>query len=195
MPLQSYGKILEDKLADFRALESSLAQEKRNLVECEDSLTNIEEAQKILQMIAEGIQREAHEKISNVVTRCLAAVFDNPYDFEIDFEQKRGKTEANLQFVRDGVRFINPMRQVGGGPIDVAAFALRLACLILQRPPLRPVLILDEPFRNIRGKAYRHRVRTLLETLSKEMGVQFILNVDADSYPEFLLGKIVELPV
>jgi ABC-type sulfate/molybdate transport systems ATPase subunit len=86
------------------------------------------------------------------------------------------------------------MEEVGGGVIDVAAFALRLACVMLSRPKSRKMLILDEPLKNVRGVENRRRVRGMLLELAERMGFQFVLNVDADAYPEFALGKIVELP-
>lgn len=159
----------------------------------EDEMSFASEAQVILQTASQITQQQAHDRISNVVSRCLSSVFDDPYEFRIEFERKRGKTEANLKFVKSDMVLNEPIKQAGGGAIDVASFALRLSCLILQRPVLRRVLILDEPFKNIRGKIYRRRVRALIEDLSKELGVQFILNVDSDAYPEFLLGKVVEI--
>lgn len=77
--------------------------------------------------------------------------------------------------------------------MEVTAFALRLSALIMARPPLRKVLILDEPFKCVRGRKYRSRVRDLIVELSRELGVQFIINIDVESYPEFKLGKVIEL--
>ena len=50
-----------------------------------------------------------------------------------------------------------------------------------------------EPFRNIRGQEYRERVRDLVVQLAEELGVQFIINIDTDVYPEFELGKVIRL--
>jgi len=143
---------------------------------------------------AEGALDQVHMRVSKIVTRCLAAVFrDNPYEFAIDFDCKRGKTEAKLVFLRDGMELDNPIEEVGGGVIDVAALALRLSCILLSRPRRRRLLVLDEPLKNVRGKQNRKNVRSLLEALSEEMGVQIILNVDMDSYPEFVLGDVLEM--
>ncbi len=155
--------------------------------------TSATEAQGIVQHIAQALQQRAHRRISRVVSRCLAVVFDDPYEFRIDFERKRGKTEARLTFVRDGLVLSDPLNEVGGGVVDVASLALRLACLLLARPVRRRLVVLDEPFTCMRGKENRGRMRSLLLKLSEEMGFQFVLNVDGDAYPEFALGKIVEL--
>ena len=150
-------------------------------------------AQRIVQGIAQTIQQRLHEQIAQVVTRCLVAVFEEPYEFRIIFERKRGKTEARLAFVRDGLVCDSPLDEVGGGVVDVAALALRLACILLSRPRRRRLIVLDEPLRNIRGKGNRQRVRRMLMKLAEELEIQFLINVDIDAYPEFALGKIVEV--
>lgn len=78
-----------------------------------------------------------------------------------------------MVFIRDGQE-IDPMSASGGGVIDVAAFALRLACLLLATPRPRRLLVLDEPFRFVSAK-YRPKIRALLLQLSEELGVQIIL--------------------
>lgn len=147
------------------------------------------EAQAIIQRLAQSVQTQVHSQISTVVTRCLNAVFEEEsYEFQIDFELKRGKTEAKLSFVRDGMS-VDPLTASGGGVVDVASFALRLAALLLTKPRRRLLLVLDEPFRFVSAR-FRPRVATLLTQLSKELGVQIIL-VTHD--PTLKIGKVVEL--
>lgn len=153
-----------------------------------DNLQAAKEAQVIIQSVAKAVQQEAHERIASVVCRCLEAVFDDPYEFEISFESKRGRTEAVLEFVRQDTR-MDPLSAAGGGVVDVAAFALRLACLVLAKPRNRRVLFLDEPFRFV-SENFRSRIRDLLLTISEEMGVQIVMVTHID---ELRIGKIVEL--
>ena len=91
-------------------------------------------------------------------------------------------------FTKGGVE-VDPMTASGGGVVDVAAFALRLSALALQRPPLRRTLILDEPFKFL-SEEYRSRVVDLLDLLSSEMGVQFIM---VTHLKEFEVGKVVNI--
>lgn len=180
--------------ADRRLAQSQRDAETIALDEIRERVGVISEAQQIAQGVAATIQQLAHRRISSVVTRCLAAIFgDDAYQFEIRFVEKRGKTEAELILTRDGLELPTPLDSAGGGVIDVAAFALRLSCLILSRPQLRRVLILDEPFKALRGVDYRERVAGMIKSLSTDLGVQFILNIDIEAYPEFELGKVVEL--
>ena len=131
------------------------------------------EARRVIQAVAQSIQQVVHSRIASVVSRCLSSVFDEPYEFRINFVQKRGRTEAELVFIRNGVE-ADPMTASGGGVIDVASFALRLACLMLTRPTPRRVIVLDEPFKFL-SEEYRGRVREMLLELSELMGIQFIM--------------------
>jgi len=189
----NYRSKLNQLLADHRSASIQVKSERKILMQSEDDQTNAEEAQKIIQHTTQAIQQKAHDRIAGVVSRCLESIFDDPYEFKIEFERKRKRTEANLIFEKDGMIFDDPLNQISGGVCDVAAFALRLSCILLGRPPNRRVVILDEPFSNIRGKYNRERIRNLLLELSEELNIQFILNIDLDVYPEFALGKVIEM--
>jgi len=191
--IDTYRQFVQRLEHQHQLAKVQVQQETKAKEQAQAELDTTAEAQGIIQSIAQTIQQQAHRQIAEVVTRCLNAVFDDPYEFEIKFERKRGKTEAKLVFVRDGLELDDPLNEAGGGPIDVAALALRLACVLLAKPPRRRMLVLDEPFKNIRGRGNRHRVRLMLTRLAEELGVQFVACVDADSYPEFALGKVVEL--
>ena len=142
-----------------------------------------------MQKVAAAVQENAHRNLAAVVTRALEAVgYD--YEFRFRFERKRGKTEAKPVFVRDGQE-IDPLRGSGLGPVDVAAFALRVAAVVFQRPARRRLVVLDEPFKHVSARGgYRARVRAMVEAVSKETGVQIIMVSHAD---ELVCGKVIDL--
>lgn len=162
--------------------------ERRALRDAKHERESAREAQKVIQTVAQAIQTEAHGQIAGIVTKCLRSVFDLPYKFEIEFARKRGRTEAILKFVR-GETSIDPMTAAGGGVIDVASFALRVACLILARPARRRVIIMDENFKFL-SEEYRPRACKMLETLAEELGIQFI---QVTHSPELQAGKVIEI--
>ncbi len=152
-------------------------------------LRHARQAQALAQRVAAGVQAAAHSQIAAVVSRCLTAVFGpETYQFKIAFEQKRGRTEARLLLTRGGLE-LDPLDSAGGGVVDVAAFALRLAALVLERPARRRLLCLDEPWKHL-STEYRPALRELVEVLAREMGVQFLLITHS---PEFEIGKVVRL--
>lgn len=179
---------VDKKLAEFNLVRKKYKEENEALITVDFEIENTTEAQRTAQHVAQRVQQKAHDQIAGVVSKCLEAVFDEPYSFKIHFERKRGKTEARLTFERDGFE-VDPMTASGGGVVDVAAFALRLSCLLLTRPPVRKIMILDEPFRFV-SSDLRDRVRILIEDLSKEMGVQFFIITHMN---QLRTGKIIQL--
>lgn len=155
-----------------------------------DKVSDLTEAQKVIQLVAQGVQEDAHTKLTSIVTRCIRAVFDDPYEFRIDFERKRGKTEAVLTFVRGGNK-TDPLDGTGGGVLDVAAFALQIACIVLQKPRRRRLFVTDEPFKFVSERSgYRDRIRDVIEKLSEELGFQFVM-VTHDRLLE--IGRVFEI--
>ncbi len=192
MDLAGYRKVLEKQTIFYRQAVDSVGREELEEKKAVSQIQDTQEAQRIVQGIAQLIQQQIHSQISSVVTRCLNVVFaEDPYVFRIEFEQKRGKTEAKIVFERGGVVLDDPLNEVGGGVLDVASLALRLSSILLSRPPMRRLLVLDEPFSDIRGGEYRARTREMLLKLSQELGVQIIINTDI---PEYAMGTVVEFP-
>lgn len=147
-------------------------------------------AQEIVQTVAQGVQEQAHEAITSVVSHCLAAVFgEDAYKFRIHFDRKRGRTEARMVFVK-GENELTPESGSGGGAMDVASFALRLSALLLSRPSPRRLLVMDEPFKWLHSPIYRERAREMLERLAEQMDFQFIITTGEEEYH---VGKIIDL--
>lgn len=189
--LTDYRKRAGRAAADYDHARRTYRAEKENYTNAKRGLRDARTAQDIVQRVAAEIQETAHARIASVVSRCLAAVFDRPYEFEIVFERARGKTAAVLQFKR-GELEIDPMDAAGGGVIDVAAFALRVAGLILSRPPLRRLLVLDEPFSHCKPpEVLAPRICRLVETLAAEFSIQFIIVPSVEDH--YRIGKVIEI--
>lgn len=180
--------VVDRLLFDYRASKKAREVEKEELETARTDASAAEEAQTVLQTVAASVQAQAHQKIAAVVSHCLQTVFDEPYQFKIHFDRKRGRTEARLVFIREGVEF-DPLTSTGGGAVDVAAFALRCACLMLSKPARRRFLLLDEPFRFVSAE-YGERVALMLVELSKELGIQFVMVTHKD---ELVQGTVIRL--
>lgn len=186
--IQQEEKEVNSLESRVKRAEDSIEREQSELRKAEAKLKAAHEAQEILQNLAQAVQQQAHKRISDIVSSCLSAVFDDPYEFKIQFERKRGRTEARLRFVRRGLD-VDPITASGGGMIDVAAFALRTACLVLSRPRLSRILVLDEPFRFVSAE-YQDNIRSMLERLSEDMDIQIVFVTHNDAYST---GKVIEL--
>jgi hypothetical protein len=175
---------------DYKRVKHQLKEEKSKRDKSQRNLKDTQEAQIIIQQVTQSIQKHIHSQIASVVTRCLKSVFgEKSYDFEISFERKRGKTEARM-ILKKGEMELDPLDSVGGGVLDVTAFALRLACLMLQKPTPRKTIFLDEPFHHINGPIYQERIAQLVQLLSEELDFQFVI-VSDDEWMK--IGKVTNL--
>lgn len=188
--LTYYRQQIDKNLADYRHAAMAIVDEEEALDTAKQNYAASIEAQKIVQEAAVQIQNQVHAQLSAVVSKSLATVFKNPYEFKIKFEQKRGKTEALLTFQRGELELENPAYEAGVGQVDIAALALRLACLMLMRPRKRLLLVADEPFKNVNGNGNRIRTVELLVSLSENLGCQIVMST---GYEWLQIGKVVEM--
>lgn len=171
--LKVWRRALDRKVAALAAAQAQLRKERHALGKNKRRVRALLKAQALTQHVAERVQNKAHAQVSRIVTKCLETVFAEPYSFRLVFERKRSRTEARMVFERGGLE-VDPTTASGGGVVLVAAFALRVAALVLSRPSRRRLLVLDEPFHFV-SEDLSERVRELLETLSRELRVQIVL--------------------
>lgn len=129
----------------------------------------------IIQGVAKKTQQQVEFQISSLVSLSLKSVFQRPYEFKIEFVERRGKTECDLFFEKNGIKF--EADEVGGGVLDVAAFALRISLWAIQRPRSREIFILDEPFKNINDpkRILHQKVAEMVKMISQMVKVQIIM--------------------
>jgi hypothetical protein len=187
--LAALRRCLNPLLERYRYAKRLLKEERRTYQGSKQETKDAAVAQHVLQDVAKQVQDQAHQQISNVVTRCLTAVFDAPYTFQMVFEKKRGRTEARPTILLDGHE-LDPKDDCGGGVVDVVAFAQRIADLLLARPARRRLLVADEPWKSIHSPVYRERMRELLETLAEELDIQFLIVTGIEDYET---GKVIRL--
>jgi ABC-type thiamine transport system ATPase subunit len=84
---------------------------------------------------------------------------------------------------------IDPLTAAGGGVVAVAAFALRISCIMLARPPVRRLLVLDEPFVHVSADL-RPKVRELVQALADDLDFQFLIVSHAE---DLVAGKVVRI--
>ncbi len=155
-----------------------------------------ERAQNIVRVVALETQGQLEYRISTTVSAAQQAVFDDPYELAVKFEERRGKTECDLLFDRNG-QLIDPLASSGFGAADIAAFALRVASWSMSRRT-RPVLLLDEPFRHLKGAEQNRRAIYMVKELSKELGLQVMMVSDERAPREDIIAgadKVFEVSI
>lgn len=166
---------LDRKQGERDRIQSDLEKEQDEHRKANRNLKRVHKAQEIVRTVALRTQQQLEYHISSVVSNAQAAVFDDPYQLKMEFEQRRGKTECDLWFERNGQKH-NPAYS-GVGAVDIAAFALRVASWSLSRKT-RPVFICDEPFRHIKGVEPNRRAIQMVKEMSNELGIQVIMVSD-----------------
>ena len=162
---------------------------KQQIIEYSDQLeitkerkSVVEKARAFFQAHAENTQREISETLSVIITSALKSVFPDDYECVIEFGTKSNQTVAKIKFLKGDEEIDDPINSVGGGVIDIATFAARVAFIFLSGS--RRVLIADEPFKAVSADL-RSKIPEMLKLLSTKLDVQFII---VSHLPELIEG-------
>ena len=175
----NYRQELDLRKGQLQAIEDQIEGLETRLRKLKRKALRLEEAQQIIQAVAQATQKELQYHVSELVSLALSSTFDDPYQLNIDFTPRRGKTEADITFSRAGgeEHRVHPRRASGGGACDVASLALRFSFYSLMEQKTRPVFILDEPFKNINDPSRRlhESAAEMLHEVCDRLGVQIII--------------------
>lgn len=173
MNIKTLRSELDSRRGQEKQTARNLEQAKQRLSQYQTDLKNHEQAREVIKEVGLKTQQALAFHISDITSLALQAVFPEPYDLVVDFVQRRNKTECDLWFERDGER-LSPMDASGGGAVDVAAFALRVASWSMQLPRSRNTIVLDEPMRFL-STDLQPKASEMLKQLSEKLGLQFII--------------------
>lgn len=168
------SRIYQTKLDALKGREQTLkkwrASKNKELKTTEQELEYTDEAMVLMQEVAMETQGQLQIHIQDLVTSALESVLDDPYQFVVEFVVRNNKTECDIYFERDGER-VKPLLSSGGGAVDIASFASRLALWSLG--DTSNTLIFDEPFRFVSAE-YQAKIGEMLNSLAKTLGLQII---------------------
>lgn len=154
-----------------------------NILEIRRDIYRHEQAREIIREVGLKTQQQLQYHISDITSLALEAVFPEPYELVAEFVQRRNKTECDLYFARED-SVVDPLSASGGGAVDVAAFALRIAAWSMQVPRRRNVIILDEPLRFL-SVNLQDRASKMIKEISERLGIQFIIITHEDALTEY----------
>jgi len=147
------------------------------ILQCKRSLHQHEKAREIVRKVGLATQSQLQYHISDITSLALEAVFPNPYELKVEFVERRNKTECDLKFIRDENE-ITPLSEGGLGAADVASFALRVASWSMLRPRTCNTVILDEPFKHLKGEQANLKVLQMINEISRKLKIQIIMVSD-----------------
>lgn len=169
--LTSYRDKVVKLSAKYDVMVDSLKKHEEEREVVREALKDHEESRKLFQEAAHLTQKQLEARISENVTLAMAAVWDDPYKFKIDFVQRRNSTECDLLFEREG-HTMSPLDSSGYGAADVASLSLRVSYWSMGSS--RACLIWDEPCRQL--STDKHAMASdIIREISSKMGVQMII--------------------
>ena len=175
--IQEIRKTFEQKKGRKLEIESTISTLKQEIKDKKRDLIRHEQARIIIREVGMKTMSQLQYHISNITSLALEAVFDDPYKLETEFVERRNKTECDLYFTRDGIK-TDPLGAAGFGAVDIAAFALRIASWSMLNPHARNVIIMDEPFKHLKGIEANKRALEMINEISKKLNIQIIMVSD-----------------
>jgi len=171
--MNNYHSLLDQSIGRRDALQSQKDAYLKKIDYLIERQRTIELVQALVQKVAKETQEQLKFQIEDIVKTCINTCFPDEYDFKVEFEIKRGKTECALKFYKNGHEIDDLLESGGGGVVDVASFGIRIAAWSLGQTA--NVLILDEPFKFL-SKDLQGRAGEIISEISKKLGLQLIIN-------------------
>ncbi len=171
--LKTLQTIYDQQSGQLEYLTKTIAANKAVRLDKNKELRRHLQAREIVREVGLKTQQQLQYHVSDITSLALEAVFDDPYELIMEFVERRNKVECDLLFKR-GDDLLDPLSSSGGGAVDVAAFALRIASWSMMHPKLRNTIILDEPLRFL-SENYQQQASLMIKELSERLGLQFII--------------------
>lgn len=162
--------------------DTELAEQKLLYAKAKEEMDLYQQTSQLLVDTSLLIQENTTKRVTKLVTDLYQYVFQNDDEFVIQTDTKRKTPVARflLKTHKGGQEvLLDPTEADGGGKLDVIALGLRLAALLMYKPALNRILILDEPLRFISSsttsdKPYRYRAVQFLKKMAEQYGIQII---------------------
>lgn len=166
----------------------------------------LESAYALLVAVSDSQRQVIRARLEQLVTLALQGVFRNDMRFMLDTQISRGAVSCTpkVGYLNERSKktipadYLNeqdfdwyPLDEVGGGVVDVVAFAFRVSILSMYRPKRRQLLIMDEPFKHVSDN-YLPNVAEVVRQLAHSCGIQFVIV----SHEQELAGaadKVIEI--
>lgn len=171
-------KDIADFLSEQKGITKLREQSRKDMKAQRDKLVcsfdNENQAIAVLTRVMEVTQEGTTEFIRNTVTTALQYVYGEEYGFDIDFNFRYNQPEISFYPTKGGVKY-DPRNSCGIGLVDVCSFALRMSLWALQENRTSPIIICDEPFKNLHGVEQNERVGMMIRKLSEMLHLQVIM--------------------
>lgn len=182
-------QIVED---EFKAIEKEKNQIegevnllRKQLNEKEVSVKHFTEEYKIMEQVldilkiyAKSKEKRIETKVDDILTTGFNAIAPGEnIKSKLRFDIKRGQAVAEPKFeieVNGIKKEVNIEKSDSGGFANVAGFIYKLLILSMYNPKQRPVIIADEPFKNL-SECYLEATGNFIKMLAEKLNIQVVL--------------------
>ena len=171
--IKPYNDWFTGKQAERDLHKKALAKLEQQIESATARTADLESARDVCNAVLLLTQTKVKGLVEDVVTLALSTVFGDDYGFELEYQLKRGQSEAVPWILKGGERY-SPREEVGGGVLDITSLAMRLALWSLTTPRPAPLFVLDEPAGNLSrdlGEAFGR----MLKEVSDKLGIQILI--------------------
>jgi DNA repair exonuclease SbcCD ATPase subunit len=178
--LSKFQSHIVEKQAERYLIQKELATIESEITTERENYDNLIKARFILAEVAKLTQTKFTSYVEQLVTMAIKSIFDRPFQFKVDFDLKRNKSECflRIQEGEDEEPFV-PKDELGGGMLDTISFALRIVLWSLQNPRSSNTILLDEPFHFLGDLS--ERACSLVKEISSRLNIQFIITTHNES--------------
>jgi len=171
--IEQADRVLRRREAEREVRRAEVDDLARRLSSLDRDASEWEQARDLLVAVLLQTQGRVRGFIEDVVTLALSAVYGSEYKFELEYDAKRNQVEATPWITISGERR-SPREELGGGVLDVASLALRMALWAIMEPRPSSTFLLDEPSKFLDADRQPDFGRMLVE-LADTLGVQFVV--------------------
>jgi len=191
----SLTNLYSQKLGKLEAVTNTLQSTEQRIKTLEENELTISQASIFLQSLSDTTRIQVIERISKLVTELLQTVKDPNLEFRMNLGVERSQADLKF-FVVDKLsgKEFDALESMGGGVVDLIALGLRVSLLVLWKPKLARILILDETLKYV-SVSDQELASEFIRKLSEQLGLQIIFishskTLAEKSHASFLIEKI-----
>jgi len=185
---ETLNKNLSARLNEFKGRQSLLNEQidgtNNKLVELVHNREIFTKEVEVLTVVQEMTRNKIKEGFENMVSYALKSVFNQDYKFVLSFDKRGNLSELDFNILApERTEAGDPLDSSGGGVLDVAALALRIALLELSKPKIPGFICLDESFKHV-SSVYLANCSKFLTNINKKIARQIILVTHQNNFIE-----------
>lgn len=163
-------------------LSSNIQRYEQERIQFSTLLDEVDQSITILTKLAELKRQDLEERVESILTYALTSVFEQPYQFKILSSLRGNQIRMEFKIEKNGAE-TDIIEGQGGGIVDVVSFVLRVVNLLMYKPNVRKLIILDEFGKHI-SREYLPNVASLIKELSDKTQIQFLIVTHASELIE-----------